>query len=51
MKNGYEKNLRDWFGVMYETLLGQTQGPRMGSFILLYGRENMMRLIAEKLEN
>lgn len=49
MQNGYEKNLRDWFAALYETLLGQTQGPRMGSFILLYGRENMIKLVNEKL--
>jgi lysyl-tRNA synthetase class 1 len=46
--HGYE-NLRDWFKALYETLLGQTQGPRMGGFIALYGRENMVRLIEEKL--
>ena len=49
MQNGYEKNLRDWFGALYEILLGATQGPRMGSFIALYGRENMLKLITEKL--
>ncbi|MFI4989250.1 MAG: lysine--tRNA ligase, partial [Alphaproteobacteria bacterium] len=30
-------NLRDWFKALYEVLLGQSQGPRMGSFIALYG--------------
>ena len=32
--------LRDWFKALYETLLGSSQGPRMGSFIALYGVEN-----------
>jgi lysyl-tRNA synthetase class 1 len=41
--------LRDWFRAMYETLLGTSQGPRMGSFIALYGIENSRRLIAEAL--
>jgi lysyl-tRNA synthetase class 1 len=41
--------LRDWFKAMYETLLGTSQGPRMGSFIALYGIENSRRLIAEAL--
>ncbi|WP_157215625.1 lysine--tRNA ligase [Flavisphingomonas formosensis] len=45
---GFE-NLRDWFKALYETLLGSTQGPRMGSFIALYGVENTRRLIAEAL--
>ncbi len=42
--------LRDWFKALYETLLGSSQGPRMGSFIALYGVENTRRLIAEALE-
>ena len=29
--------LRAWFQALYEILLGQDQGPRMGSFIALYG--------------
>ena len=43
-------NLRDWFKALYETLLGSSQGPRMGSFIALYGVANSRRLIAEALE-
>ncbi|MHA6721555.1 lysine--tRNA ligase [Sphingomonas sp. RS2018] len=41
--------LRDWFRALYETLLGSSQGPRMGSFIKLYGIPNSRRLIAEAL--
>ncbi|WP_380872897.1 lysine--tRNA ligase [Sphingomonas sp. DBB INV C78] len=41
--------LRDWFKALYETLLGTSQGPRMGSFIKLYGLANSRRLIAEAL--
>jgi lysyl-tRNA synthetase class 1 len=41
--------LRDWFKALYETLLGSSQGPRMGSFIALYGVENSRKLIAEAL--
>jgi lysyl-tRNA synthetase class 1 len=43
------ESLRDWFKALYETLLGSSQGPRMGSFIALYGVENTRRLIAEAL--
>ncbi|MEW4448365.1 lysine--tRNA ligase [Qipengyuania sp. JC766] len=42
-------NLRDWFRALYETLLGSEQGPRMGSFIALYGIDNTRTLIAEAL--
>jgi lysyl-tRNA synthetase class 1 len=45
-----KERLRDWFKALYETLLGSDQGPRMGSFIALYGVENSRRLIAEALE-
>jgi lysyl-tRNA synthetase class 1 len=45
---GFE-NLRDWFRALYETLLGTSQGPRMGSFIALYGISNSRQLIAEAL--
>ena len=37
--------LRAWFKALYEILLGQTQGPRMGSFIALYGRDESVALI------
>jgi lysyl-tRNA synthetase class 1 len=43
------ENLRDWFKALYETLLGTSQGPRMGSFIALYGIDNSRKLIAEAL--
>jgi lysyl-tRNA synthetase class 1 len=44
-----KERLRDWFKALYETLLGSEQGPRMGSFIALYGVENSRKLIAEAL--
>jgi lysyl-tRNA synthetase, class I len=47
-EGGFE-NLRDWFKALYETLLGSSQGPRMGSFIALYGIANTRTLIAEAL--
>jgi len=42
---GYEKNMRDWFLAQYQILLGQDQGPRMGSFIALFGVENFVNLV------
>jgi lysyl-tRNA synthetase, class I len=47
-EGGFEQ-LRDWFKALYETLLGSSAGPRMGSFIALYGIENTRKLIAEAL--
>ena len=45
------ESLRGWFQALYETLLGSSQGPRMGSFIALYGIDNSRRLIAEALSD
>jgi len=43
--HGYEKNMRDWFLALYQILLGSDQGPRMGSFIALFGIENFINLV------
>ncbi len=48
--HGYE-NLREWFQVIYQVLLGQSQGPRMGSFIALYGRKETIALIHARLSS
>ena len=45
---GYE-NLRDWFSCLYETMLGQSQGPRMGGFFQLYGRAKTLALFDDVL--
>lgn len=45
-ENGYEKEeLRAWFQAIYEVLIGQSQGPRFGSFIELFGIQNTIDLI------
>ena len=49
-ENGYADALRDWFKAIYEVLLGQSQGPRFGSFIELYGIDNTRKLIASGLD-
>jgi len=41
--------LRDWFRALYEVLLGQSAGPRFGSFVELYGIANTREMIAERL--
>jgi len=42
--------LRAWFGALYEVLLGQSQGPRFGGFIELYGVDETRRLIERALK-
>ena len=44
-----QEELRQWFKALYEVLLGAEQGPRMGAFIKLYGRDNVVRLIERAL--
>ncbi len=38
-----------WFSAIYEVLLGESKGPRFGSFIALYGIEETRALIAKAL--
>jgi len=49
-KDAEFENLRDWFKACYEVLLGQSQGPRMGGFIALYGIPETIALIEEKIK-
>src|SRR5499426_1026588 len=41
--------LRAWFSALYEVLLGQSQGPRFGGFVELFGIDNTRALIAKAL--
>ena len=38
-----------WFSAIYQVLLGEERGPRLGSFIALYGVEETRALIARAL--
>ena len=50
-ENGYDKEeLRAWFQAIYEICLGQSQGPRFGSFIQLYGVKDTASLIRDALD-
>ncbi len=42
-------DLKAWFKALYEILLGQPQGPRMGSFFALYGIDESKVLIQRAL--
>lgn len=41
--------LKDWFGCLYQVLLGQTEGPRFGGFVALYGVAETVALIEAAL--
>lgn len=41
--------LRAWFGCLYQVLLGQTEGPRFGGFVALYGVIETVALIEAAL--
>lgn len=38
-------SLRDWFKGLYEVLLGESDGPRFGHFIAIYGRQRVIDLL------
>ena len=42
-------NAPAWFNMLYQVLLGESRGPRFGSFIALYGIEETRKLIADAL--
>ncbi len=44
---GNEKQfiLKDWFKCLYQALLGTETGPRMGSFIAIYGVDNVLKIM------
>ena len=49
-KNYYPKEeLRNWFKAIYEVVFGDEQGPRMGSFICFFGKEETIDLINKSL--
>ena len=48
-KNNQFENLKDFFKLVYQVLLGQEQGPRLGSFIKLYGIQETINIIEEKI--
>ena len=47
--HGYD-NLRAWFTCLYEVLLGQKQGPRMGTFFTLFGIEASLARVQTVLD-
>ena len=49
-ENGYEKNLRDWFKLIYEVVFGVENGPRMGFFISFFGLKETIQLINDKIK-
>ncbi len=49
-KNNYE-NLRNWFICLYQTILGQNNGPRMGNFFKLYGIKKTINILDQVLND
>lgn len=42
--------LGQWFATLYQLLLGQRQGPRIGTFVSLYGVQETVALIDQRLD-
>jgi len=45
------ENLKEFFKLVYNVLFGQDKGPRLGSFIKLYGIQETINAIKSKLDN
>ena len=39
-ENGYAKNLRDWFKLIYQVVFGEENGPRMGFYKFFWTQRN-----------
>ncbi|WP_341763887.1 lysine--tRNA ligase [Candidatus Tisiphia endosymbiont of Beris chalybata] len=46
--HGYQ-NLREYFQELYQILLGQTEGPRLGTFVKLFGIQETINLITQRI--
>ena len=49
-KHNFE-NLKDFFKLVYQVLLGQDKGPRLGSFIKLFGIRETIDYIKKLIDN
>lgn len=45
-----EVSMGKWFRTLYRLLLGQDRGPRVGTFVSVYGVDETLALIDERLE-
>ncbi len=45
----YYSDIKEWFKTLYGVLFGSESGPKMGSFISLYGIKNIISLIDERI--
>ena len=50
-KKHYVENLKDFFKLVYQVLLGQEKGPRLGSFIKLFGIRETVDYIKKLIDN
>ena len=43
------ENLREWFTLIYQVLFGKNEGPRFGSFVAIYGLDESIKLIKDRI--
>ena len=46
-KEIYPDNLRNWFISLYQILFGSDSGPRLGSFLKVYGKEKALKILKD----
>ena len=49
-KDIYPEDLRKWFIALYQVLFGSENGPRLGSFFKVYGKDNVLSLLEEVIK-
>jgi lysyl-tRNA synthetase class 1 len=50
-KNFFGDDVKHWFETIYGVLFGTKSGPKIGSFISLYGINNTAKLIAKRISD
>ena len=50
-KNHEFENLKDFFKLVYQVMLGQDQGPRLGSFFKLFGLSETIDYLKKLIDN
>jgi lysyl-tRNA synthetase class 1 len=48
-KKFYPGDMKSWFSTLYSVLFGAESGPKIGSFVSLYGVTNMIKLVDDRV--
>lgn len=50
-KKFFDGSLKEWFQALYEIFFGNDRGPRIGTFVVLFGIDNTVSLIESRMKH